>query len=285
MGHAGQPDPVTSQPARVEFRVVELMNRLLDVTPDSIGTEVQSVLATLGQTYGLARTFLFRYAAGTGYVNTHEWAAPGVTPLKPAMQGGAQIVRRTWHEAFLAGRIVAITDRNEVPEGSPERAFMTENGVHSTLMVPLCDGDRMFGLIGFDCCRPDRPWGQDMVFLLSSIGRAVSSVLLRVEAARAEAASRSHLQATLHALPDLVIELSPTGDIVACHSDKLPWLSGLVRAGIGRPLRQVLPETLAAALCEMVASPPDGRSARTRRVGISTLVTPHRYEISVARLD
>ncbi len=33
MRHVGQPDIVTAEPARVEFRVVELMNRLLDVTP------------------------------------------------------------------------------------------------------------------------------------------------------------------------------------------------------------------------------------------------------------
>lgn len=285
MRHAGQPDPVNSQPARVEFRVVELMNRLLDVTPDTINSEIHAVLATLGQTYGFARTFLFRYRSATGYTNTHEWVGPGVAPLKSVMQGQPQVVRPSWHQAFVEGRIVAVLDRNELPEGSPEREFLAENDVHSTLMVPLCDGNHLFGVIGFDCSRLDRLWGQDLVFLLTSIGRAVSSVLLRVEAARAEAESRSHLQATLHALPDLVIELSPIGEIVACHSDKLPWLAGLVRAGIGRPLRQILPEPLAGVLCELVTSPPATRSSLTRRVGISTLVTPHRYEVSVARLS
>lgn len=284
MRHAGPPDPVTVQPARAEFRVVELMNRLLDVTAETIDDEIQAVLASLGQTYGFARTFLFSYSPVTGYANTHEWVGPGVQPLKPVMQGGQKVQRPTWHKAFLEGRVVAVLDRSELPEGSPERQFLNEIGVHSTLMVPLCDGNRLFGVIGFDCCRTDRQWAQDAVFLLSSIGRAISSVLLRVEAAKAEVASRGHLKATLQALPDLVIELSPQGRIVNCHSDKLPWLSGLVRAGVGRPLQQVLPETLAQALVELIAAAPSSRAAQTRRVGLSTLVTPHRYEVSVARL-
>lgn len=285
MGHAGQPDTGTAQPARVELRVVELMNRLLDVTPDSIDSEIDAVLATLGESYGFARTFLFRYAPSSGYRNTHEWVAPGVRPLKPAMQAAAPVMRPAWHEAFVEGRSVAVLDRNDLPAGSPERQFLTDIGVHSTLMVPLCDGDQLCGVIGFDCCRPDRHWQEDVVFLLTSIGRAVSSVVLRAEAAQAEVALRSHLTATLNALPDLVIEMAPTGEVIACHSDKLPWLSSLVRAGIGRHVAQILPLPLAQLMSEILAAPPADRTALTRRVGMSTLVTPHRYEVSVARLS
>ncbi len=196
MGHAGQPDSVTAQPARVEFRVVELMNRLLDVTPDSMDSEIQAVLATLGQTYGFARTFLFRYSPATGYTNTHEWVGPGVLAMKPVMQGQPQVVRPAWHQAFIEGRVVAVLDRSELPEGSPERLFLTEIGSHSTLMVPLCEGDRLFGVLGFDCSRSDRHWGQDVVFLLTSVARAVSSVLLRVEAARALKLESDRLEST-----------------------------------------------------------------------------------------
>jgi len=284
MGHAGQPDPINAQPARVELRVVELMNRLLDVTPETVDHRIDEVLTTLGESYGFARTFLFSYAAGTGYRNTNEWVAPGVRPLKPVMQGVPQVVRPVWHQAFKEGRTVAVLDRSELPAGSPERQFLDDIGVQSTLMLPLCDGERLFGVIGFDCNRADRTWKDEAVFLLTSIGRAISSVLLRVEAAQAEADSRAHLAATLNALPDLVIEIAPTGEIIACHSDKLPWLSGLVHAGIGRHVAQILPLPLAQLMTEILAAPPADTTALTRRVGVSTLVTPHRYEVSVARM-
>lgn len=286
MRHAGQPDIVTAEPARVEFRVVELMNRLLDVTPATMDAEIDAVLATIGQAYGFDRTFVFRFDPAQGYTNTHEWVAPGVEAHRGRLPAGqSETQRPEWHLALTAGRIVTVGDRDQLPEGSSERAFLTEIGVKSSLKVPLVDGDRMFGVIGFDCARPDRSWAQDVVFLLTSIGRAVSSVLLRIDAAQAEAASRSHLSATLNALPDLVIELAPSGRIVACHSDKLPWLSGLVHAGIGRPVAEVLPEALAGLLETFIADPPPDHTAVTRRVGLSTLVSPHRYEVTVTRLD
>ncbi len=284
MGHAGQPDTKKAQPARVELRVVELMNRLLDVTPETMDQRIDEVLASLGESYGFARTFLFTYAAGSGYRNTHEWVAPGVRPLKPVMQVVRQVVRPAWHQAFIEGRIVAVLDPSELAPGTPERQFLEDIGVKSTLMVPLSEGGRLFGIIGFDCNRPDRTWQDEAVFFLTSIGRALSSVVLRVEAARAEAASRAHLAATLNALPDLVIELAPTGEVIACHSDKLPWLSGLVRGGIGRHVAQILPLPLAQLMTEILAAPPNDSTALTRRVGVSTLVTPHRYEVSVARM-
>ncbi len=284
MRHASQPDIITAEPARVEFRVVELMNRLLDVTPANMDAEIDAVLAAIGQAYDFDRTFIFRYSPTIGYRNTHEWTAPGVRTLKATMQGEVAVVRPDWHRAFLEGRIVAVADRNRLPEGSPERQFLTDIGVRSSLMVPMLDNARLTGVIGFDCDQTDRHWREDAVFLLTSIGRAVSSVLLRTDAAQAEADTRSHLTATLNALPDLVVELASTGEIVACHSDKLPWLSGLVHAGIGRPVRDVLPDRLAAALTELLVAPPLGNAAVTRRVGLSTLVSPHRYEVSVARL-
>jgi PAS domain S-box-containing protein len=285
MRHASQPNIVISEPPRVEFRVVELMNRLLDVTPATMDAEIDAVLATIGQAYGFDRTFVFRFDEARGYVNTHEWVAPGIAAHKGFMAAGqSETLRPDWHKALKAGQIVAVGDRDALAEGSPERVFLTEIGVKSSLKVPLCEGDRLFGVIGFDCARPDRSWGQDVVFLLTSIGRAVSSVFLRIEAAAAEAASRSHLAATLNALPDLVIELAPSGHVVACHSDKLPWLSALVRAGIGNPVREILPEPLADLLHQLLAAPPPEGSSVTRRVGLTTLVSPHRYEVSVARL-
>lgn len=88
MRHAGQPDIVTAEPARVEFRVVELMNRLLDVTPATLDAEIDAVLASIGQAYGFDRTFVFRFDDVNGYVNTHEWVAPGVEAHRGKMPAG-----------------------------------------------------------------------------------------------------------------------------------------------------------------------------------------------------
>ena len=284
-----QPEPAGLWPTRVEYLVVALMNRLLDPTLDDVDDAIDATLRQMGQACGLDRTFVFRFDPATGYRNTHEWVAPGIVALKERMQLGQPVLRPTWHRAFMAGETVAVRDRDQLPAGSPERDFLDSIGVRSSLMVPMRDGQQLFGVIGFDCGSDDRVWDEDLVFLLISISRAMGSVLLRHAAAQAESRLRAHLEATLSALPDLVIEITAAGVISACRSAKLPWLSGLVLAGIGRPLREVLPPALAGALDEILSAaltdPCAERRVRTRHVGVDGLVAAHRYEVALTPLD
>ncbi|MCU0826962.1 MAG: PAS domain S-box protein [Tabrizicola sp.] len=284
MGHTGTLDTAEARPVRVELLVIDLMNRLLDPGPDGIDVALQDVLGRLGQAFGLDRTFLFRNRPDGTHYNSHEWVAPGVTSLKPDMQSLTPTIRASWHAAFAQGRVVRIANREDLPRDMAERRFMEEVGVWSTLMLPLKQGDRLLGVIGYDSQIRDRAWSDDEVDLLSSVGRAILAVLARDEASAAEAAVRSHLQTTLSALPDLVVEICPNGTLKACHSDKLPWLSSLVHAGLGRPLTEVLPGPLAEALTSMLNDPRGPQTTRTRRMALSSLVAPHWYEVSVAPL-
>jgi PAS domain S-box-containing protein len=284
MGQSGPVATDDARPVRIELLVIELMNLLLDPGPLGIDRALGDALARLGVACGLDRTFLFRTRADGAFVNSHEWTALGVFPLKDSMPVFTVEENGTWRTAFEAGQTVVIPRREDLPRGLPERIFLEQIGVHSSLMLPLMDGARCFGMIGFDSQAPDRHWGDDEHYLLTAMGRAVSSVLLRDEAAQAEAATRSHLQAILRALPDLVIEFCPGGHISACHSDKLPWLCSLVHAGLGRQLGDVLPEPLSRALMDMMRDPPDLSAARTRRVGLPSLVAPHWYDVSIATL-
>ncbi|MBL9051593.1 MAG: PAS domain S-box protein [Tabrizicola sp.] len=279
-----EPDPENKGPVRKEFLVVEQMNQLLAAGAGGIDAAFNATLAAIGEACGLDRTFVFRFDETIGYRNTHEWVAPGVTPMISRMQSDPPTLRPAWHRALLAGEIVAVRNREDLPEGSAERQFLEEIGVRSSLKVPMRDGDRLFGVIGFDCGSDDRIWAEEDVFLLVSISRAMASVMLRHEAAAAESDTRAHLEATLSALPDLVIELSAKGELVACRSSKLPWLSGLVHAGIGSHLRDVFPPPLAEVLEAALADPQAERRVRTRQVGDHALVAPHSYEVSLAPL-
>lgn len=222
MENADPRDMAAARPVRIELLVVDLMNRLLAATPAETDARIGEVLELLGQACRLDRTFLFRVRPDGTQYNSHEWVAPGVVALKDWMQQVDPGRHASWQATFRTGAPVIVTNRDALPEDLPERAFLTAAGVRATLMLPLCEGERWLGIIGFDSEAADRGWGEDEIDLLRSVGRAVQSVLLRSEAALAEAASRSHLQATLRALPDLVIEISPRGSIAACHSDKLP---------------------------------------------------------------
>ena len=284
MGRTGTLDEAKARPMRIELLAIDLMNRLLDPSPGGIDGALDDVLGRLGQACGLDRAFVFRCRSDRTHFNSHEWVAPGVPALKDRMQMIIPEHHPNWMAAFDKGLPVCIHNRNELPDGLPERRFLEEIGVWSTLMLPLGDGDRRIGVLGYDSQTPDRIWSDEEVELLANVGRAIFAVLARDEATAAEAATRQHLEATLQALPDLVIEISATGTLKACHSHKLPWLADLVRAGLGRPLTEVLPEPLAGVLARIVKYPPGPHGTITRRAATASVVTQHRYEVSVALL-
>jgi len=284
MGHTGPIEANAARPVRIELLAIELLNLLLEPGPSGIDVALEETLARLGAACGFDRTFLYTVDPEGVHTVKHEWVAPGVVRLMDVMPHVAKGTNPAWEVDLAQGKAIAVANRAELPAGQPERAFLEEIGVVSSLMVPLCDRDRLFGVIGFDSQSPDRHWGDDETRLLVSLGRAVSLVVLRAEATLAEARTRSHLEATLRALPDLVIKLCPQGFISAVHSQKLPWLAGLVQAGIGRPMTEVLPEPLAQTLVEMMRSPPERHRSSTRRVGLPSLVAQHWYDVSIATL-
>jgi PAS domain S-box-containing protein len=285
MGRTRSVDTKKARPARIELLVVDLMNELLSLGPAQIDDGLQTVLERLGLACGFDRTFLFCNRPDGTQFNSHEWVAPGVTALKPTMQMIIPQAHPTWHSAFREGRIVAVHHVEDMPADAPERQFLERIGVRASLMVPLLDGARVLGLIGYDSQSGQRPWSEDEVFLLRSIGRAIASVLLRGDAELAEVSARQHLLATLRALPDLVIEVGSDGKLAACHSAKLPWLSGLVHAGLGRHVGDVLPPDLATALTDLIGAQGAKGAARIQRVGFLQSGIQHWYEVSVAPLD
>ena len=284
MGRTRSVDAGQARPARIELLVVDLMNELLSLGRDQADAGLQTVLERLGRACGFDRTFLFCSRPDGSQFNSHEWVAPGIPALKPAMQMIMPDDHPAWHAAFRAGMVVAIHCVTDMPPDTPERHFLEAIGVRSSLMVPLLDGSRVLGIIGYDSLSDQRLWAEDEVFLLTSIGRAIASVLLRGEAELAEASARQHLLATLRALPDLVIEVGSDGRLTACHSAKLPWLSAMVRAGLGRHLAEVLPRDLAAALTDLIAAQQAEACTGQHRVGLAADGVQHWYEVSVAPL-
>lgn len=270
---------------KIGLLVIDLINDLLGTSMTDVDTKIDTVLGRLGRACKLDRTFVFRLLPDGSYQNSNEWVSSGIASLRDRMQSVPTGQHPTWHKASYAGEDIVITDRDDLPSGTPERDFLEAANIRSSVILPLRDGNRLLGVMGFDSEAETRRWGEAEVFLFSSVARAVAAVLQREAAARADAETRSHLTATLRALPDLVIEICPEGYISACHSEKLPWLSSLVHAGIGRPMREVLPKALANVLEDLMRNPGGYSTARSRRVGVTNLLAPHWYEVSIAPLS
>jgi PAS domain S-box-containing protein len=239
--------------AQIERLVIDLLNDLLRASPDSLNATLDECLARLGRTCGFDRTYIFQ-ARGDGlFTNTHEWVADDIPRMQDQLQATDMHEIGDWQTPFARGEAHYIADTASCGPDTVEAALLASLGIRSLLAVPLMDGAQLLGLIGYDMVRTARPLREKELFLLQSVARGITSVMLRAEAdaraRRAQAAledTRSQLRATLDALPDLVLELDADGRYIGWHAGAQDDLVVDPAIFMGRTVEEVMPPDVAS---------------------------------------
>lgn len=137
--------------------------------------------------------------------------------------------------------------------GDPKCLLNTTGYFESIALLPIMDDGNLIGVLGIDHLKSPYFFVPGMVYLLQSVAFAIASVYRqrRIEKKSAEAQSslwleRRRLQATLSALPDLVIEVDESGRFVTHHSRQNPLMNAIMERLLGRTFEDALPDHLAA---------------------------------------
>lgn len=215
--------PGRLRPGRVYLELVihalgELLRSCERQVPEAIG----QVLARVGELTGVDRACVFRFTSAETMDNTHEWLAPGTPSMIDQSQNLPVSLLDPWAETLAAGKPFVIPDVRKLPAGSPERRILEQQGVRSLLAAPMMTRGQLIGVLNLDATRGRRRFSAIEVQLMQAIANAIS-VLLDRSTAEAEAAKarreleakRAKLQATLNALPYLVLEIDGEGRYVS----------------------------------------------------------------------
>ncbi len=180
----------------------------------AVGGAMPAVLARLGRALGADRALLMRFtppdaAARLGWAMLdHEWTAPGISRQAddPALarlnlEHYADIVHRLHRERFV------VVHTPDLPEAA--RAEQEAAGARSQVVITVMDGGRVWGFLGFDDCRTDRPWDEAEVGLVQIVAASLGGALEReaLGAARA-AAERAVLAEREQAAEARAVELA-----------------------------------------------------------------------------
>ena len=259
-----QPDPISDAPLQVPSqayeRLAEWLGAILEITDELLSADskeseaaINRALARTGALAGSDRTYVFSLRAPDRLDNTHEWTAPGIEPMIAQLQDMPDSLMDEWRADMAAGRAVHIPNVAALPEASAVREVLMMQEIRSLLAVPMLRDGKIAGFVGFDAVRAYRQFLPTEIQLLQAVANAVNVVLDRCAAETAAETARRHLederdrlQATLTAIPDLVLELDSEGRVSA-HSTG----NGLRPAVppeemLGRMLEDVLPTDLAA---------------------------------------
>lgn len=117
-------------------------------TPDQ---SLNIFLEHLGKALNGQRTYIFEQNKAGGDDNTYEWVADGVKPEKENLQNLSPEVCADWYRNFSIGKHIVIKNLEDIRETeSPQYETLKQQNIHSLVVVPLYNGEKIIGFYGVD---------------------------------------------------------------------------------------------------------------------------------------
>ncbi|MFV0383707.1 PAS domain S-box protein [Paracoccus sp. (in: a-proteobacteria)] len=278
----------------MQGQLVDILDALLTTGLEDVDAAIDRTLARMGHLTSADRVYVFTVRSGNDFIdNTHEWCAPGIEPVKDMLQGIPVTVLKEWGwlDRFLAREGVIIRDIFSLPDSCPASLPLKRQGTRSLLVVPIMQGDRFQGFIGYDSVRQSRDFEPGEFYLIQSVAKVMDWVLARHENNRRlqEAhddtlAQSKRLKAVLAAIPDLALEVCPEGRFVTWHSDIARVPPALASVEKGRRLAETLPPDIWAVCRDAMDQLATKGSFACVTIALGADPEKHWYELSASRI-
>ncbi len=169
---------------RLEYeRLLTRISRLA-AREGSLNVIQEQCVATLGETLGVSRVYIFEHRHTTDTMdNTFEWVAPGISPQQEKLQGLHSSEMSWWTDTLKKGNIIRFEDMEDIPDEGTKEVLRAQD-ILSVLVVPLFVAGSYYGFIGFDECRCRRAWPEDDVYLLQAMVQSLAAAIERHRAAQ-----------------------------------------------------------------------------------------------------
>lgn len=164
--------------------IARLSTEFINLGFGTIDECIHELLTSISDFFRVDRAYLYAFSEDYSCMtNTHEWCAPGVSPLLETQQKVPIDEFRWWHEQITAmvnqNRVVFIEDVDNLPaEAAFEQTMLQEQGVCSMFSVPIRIRGKVTGFFGVDSLSK-RTWRTDQADLLIIVSGLLSGALER----------------------------------------------------------------------------------------------------------
>lgn len=154
VGRTAQPSPTLETQDMQSVQNMEVVINealrvsLLEEAPDD---SLQVLLEHLGKALNGWRTYIFEQNEAGCDDNTYEWTADGVEPEIDNLQNVPPEVCASWYRNFSVGKHIVIECLEDIQKSDPlQYENLKRQGIHSLVVVPLYDGEKIIGFYGVD---------------------------------------------------------------------------------------------------------------------------------------
>ncbi len=150
-----------------------------------------------------------------GEPEMHVWTRPGIEAAPISSQGVAGKAFRWFGHKLVRGEAIVLPTLDALPEeAAAERESLERRGIDSYLGLPLMEGDRTVGVLGFVTMGRTALWSDHQVTMLRLVAELFGAVFRR---ARSEAQVREReerFRVLADQSPDPIIEVARDGRIL-----------------------------------------------------------------------
>ena len=180
---SGEPSNRASQTAfeeRLQFETLlaDMSTRFVNLPADRIDQEIEHVLERIAEVLHIERCSVAQFSEDRAKLRvTHAFAAPGVTPMPDLILNEQQ----PWYtQQMLLHEPLVMNSVEELPEeASVEKAYCIDQGVKSSVLIPLAVGGSFLGVVGFAALTSERQWPAVLVQRLKMLGMVFANALMR----------------------------------------------------------------------------------------------------------
>lgn len=155
--------------SQLENLLINLSIEVIRSGPDDLDNVTNEALEVVGRFVGADRAYRFSYDFDSEVEvanNTHEWCNEGIQPEIENLQGIPIADIDVWVSSHKRGLPMYVVRVFDLPENHGLRVILEPQGVRSIITIPLMDGGKCVGFIGFDSVRQERHWNDVDVNLL-----------------------------------------------------------------------------------------------------------------------
>jgi PAS domain S-box-containing protein len=181
------------------------------VEADDFSAGINQALKCLGEASGVDRIYVFQndeVAAGAAHAAScsqrFEWVKPGVRPYldDPTLQSFPYFPTfMRWYEHLARGDQI-IGAVNSFPES--ERTVLKSQSIQSILVAPIQVNGVFWGFVGFDNCRDDQPWADNLVSILRTLAMNLGAALAWRQTAAKLTQQEQFMRAVVDAVPSVI---------------------------------------------------------------------------------
>ncbi len=165
---------------RLQFETLltDISTKFVNLPADKIDIEIEAVLQRISEVLNIDRCSVAQFTNDRKKLRvTHAFAVPGVSPMPDIILNEQQ----PWysHRLYKCVPIVMTNPENLPEEAVEEKRHCLEQGIKSSVLIPLTVGGLFLGVVGFACLKSERQWPEVLVQRLKMLGIVFANSLVR----------------------------------------------------------------------------------------------------------